>query len=120
MQKRDAIWEHPSLQSLLSERPLLLRQQLLEQVERARIVRLAQPEQRLFSNLRILVGSRDSDECGDTFVAGALRQCEYCLLANLAVDAIVENQRIEIGRCRVSRRLAEPENGLRARVPGQI
>src|ERR1700693_2362498 len=95
MQKRDAIWKHPSLQSVIPGK-LLFRQEFLQQIDRARIMRLSQPEQRLLSDLRILVGPRDRDECWNSFVPRALGQREHCLLSHLAVDAIVEHEVLQV------------------------
>src|SRR4026208_1858995 len=45
-----------------SHHDLLLGKKLLEQIDRAPVAGLSQPEQGLLSYLRILVGSRHSDE----------------------------------------------------------
>ena len=51
---------------------LPLKQQLLEQIDRTRIVRLTKPEERFPSDLGILVGASDGDQRRNTLVARAL------------------------------------------------
>src|SRR2546430_1210486 len=90
--------------------PLFLRQQLLEEVERARVVRLAEPEQCLLSYLRILVRSRHRDQCRNAFLARTLRECEHRGLTDFAIDGVVADNVVEASRRRVAGGLAKPEH----------
>src|SRR6266550_6266639 len=85
----------------------LLGQQLLEQIECSRIVRLTEPEQGLLAYLRILVGSRNCDQCRHTFVARPLRECEHRALTDFAVNAVVDHYVLEIRCCRLASGLSE-------------
>src|SRR5438045_6173744 len=97
--------------------PLPLREHLLEQVERSWVVRLTQPEQCFLADLGIFVRPRDCDQRRNPFLARPLRQCEHRALADLAIDAIVDHDLLEILRGSVACCLAEPEDSLR---PGTV
>src|SRR5689334_2623806 len=68
---------------------LPLREQLLEQGNRSRIIRLAEPEHRLSSHFGIAMRLRDADQDRDALVLGALREREHDLLLHLAIHARV-------------------------------
>src|SRR6478672_13101486 len=82
---------------------LLLRQQLLEQIQRPRIVRLTKPEQRFLADLRILVRARHRNECRHAFFPRSLRESEYRLLPHLTIYAVVDDDVFEIRRRRIAR-----------------
>src|SRR6266516_5043697 len=90
----------------------LLGEQLLEQIQCSRVVRLTEPEQGLLAYLGILVGSRHCDQCRNTLVARPLRKSEHRALTDFAINAVVDHYVLEI-RCRdLAGSLPQPEHCL--------
>src|SRR6185295_557212 len=71
----------PRLRVIITSGSLALRQQLLDEIERARIVRLSQPEQGALSDFGVLAGAHDANERRDSFLVALLREGEDGLLA---------------------------------------
>src|SRR4051812_39525279 len=109
MQKRDAICQHPSSQQRNGVSLLLPGEQLLEQVKRAGIVRLSKPEERFLPYFGIFVRSGHCDERRDSLFTRTLGQSEYGLFAHFAIDAVVQDNVVQIAGRRFSRGLTEPE-----------
>src|SRR2546423_4521286 len=98
----------------------LPRQQLLEKVDRARVVRLAEPKQSLLAYLGILVRSRYCDQRRNALVARTLRKREHRALTDFTIDTVIDDQTVEVTcRC-LSCSLPQPEYRLSPGTPWQI
>ena len=80
---------------------------------------MAQPEQRLLTQLEVRICAGDPDQSRNAFVVGALRKGEDRRLADLPVSARLFDDGIEPGRGRFSRGLAEPKHRRLSRIPAQ-
>ena len=78
----------------------LFLEQLLEQIDRPRIPGLAEPEQRLLSQLGITARAHNVNERGNALVPRPLREREDRRLAHLAVDTGVSREGVEALRRR--------------------
>src|SRR2546428_5314841 len=88
--------------------PLLPTEDFLEERQRARIARLAQPEHGLLAHFGVPVRPCDLDEPGHAFVPRELAEREPRLLLHLRLRIVVERAR-DRGDGLPSRLLAEPE-----------
>src|SRR5206468_1663713 len=93
----------------------LLCQQFFKKSERAGIVRLSQPEHRVFTHFFVPVLARHCDQLGHSLVFGKLAQGEDRLLLYVGFRIVFNG--IGYGRCSVlSGLLRQPEQGLSAHV----
>src|ERR1700747_331011 len=92
-----------------------LGQNLLEQCERAWVVRLAEPKQRFLAHARTGMGTRDADQGRHAVVPRQLGQGEHRALLHFELDAPVVHQLGEPARRGLPRRLTEAENRGAAR-----
>ncbi len=67
----------------------LLAEDFFEQIEGARILALAQPEEGCLSELRVRVGASNPDECWNAFVGRALAEGKYRLFAEFPAGVVV-------------------------------
>src|ERR1043165_4696044 len=85
-------------------------QNLLEEPERPRVIRLPQPEQRLPPDGGVPVGPRDPDEDRHALVMAELGEREHCLLPHVAVLLLVLREVGETPGGGVAGVLAQPED----------
>src|SRR2546425_4161115 len=91
-------------------------EQLLEQVDGARVVALPQPKDGFAPYARIFVGASDLNQRGNPDVARLLRKRKDSMLADVAVDVVIIDQVAEILHHGIARRLAQPKHRLIAHV----
>ena len=87
-------------------------QDILEQCKSPRIVRLSEPEERLFPHGRIAIGLRNANQCRNSLTVRLLGQGEDGALADCAIDGVLGNQLREVRRNGLASHLAEPEHGV--------
>src|SRR5690242_3115925 len=97
-----------------------LGEELLEERQGPRVVRLAQPEDRLLPDLGVLVLARDPDQGRNPLVPGTLGEREDRLPPHLAVLGLVAGEGIEPAGRRLARGLGEPEDRGAAGVVAQV
>src|SRR5207253_6548017 len=93
----------------------LFGEDLLEQCDRPRVVRLTEPEEGLLTHARTGVGAGDADQGRHAFLMPQLRQGEHGALLHLELHARVVHQLAEPAGRGLAGRLTEPEDG---RAPG--
>src|SRR5262249_27991069 len=100
-------------------RPLLLQQNVLEELRRARILRLAEPEHRLLADLRTAMVARDLDQFRPAFVSRELAEREPPFLLDLDLRVVVDCARD--GRNRLpAGLLRQPEQRLTADLDAAV
>src|SRR5581483_12029953 len=94
-------------------REILLRQQLFQKIQRPWIMALAQPENRLLTHGRVLIGLGKLDETRNSLVIMHLAQREDCFLFYFCIR-IVLNGISNLRSFFPAANLRQPENGLSA------
>src|SRR2546427_1794342 len=98
---------------------LLPQQNVFEELDRTRIVRLSEPEHRLLADLGVPIAARDLDQLRHAFVLRHLAEREHRFLLHLGVGIVVNRARDRRERF-LAGALREPEERLTADLPALV